>query len=145
ILRRGRRNLRQVRCVERFCITATQRHCANVLGIKRLPPHRHLWLLRVIPATRRKRLREKTRLQHCRGILAVPFFALDKVNLQTVEAGEVPRWTGQWHPNFLVDSPDVPVHAKTLPIRRADRLECLVQWVANAIEIPSLELTTDGE
>src|SRR5919198_500566 len=107
--------------MECLSITATQSHRADVLGIKRLPPHRHLRLLRVIPGVHRWPTWEDSRRQHPRGVLAVPFLALGKVHLKAVEAREVPRGAGEWHTHFLVDCPDVPVHTEALSVRGANR------------------------
>src|SRR5205823_10793591 len=82
-------------------IAATQCHCADILGINRLPAHRHLRLLRIIRAVKRGHLREKARRQHRRGVIAVPFLSLGKVHFKAVEAREVPRGTGEWYAHFL--------------------------------------------
>src|SRR5215471_15879454 len=102
--------------MERLGIAATQRECADILGIERLPAHRYLRFLGVIRAMPCGNSRLDPDRQHSRGIVAVPFFPLGKVYLQTVERWEVPRGTGEWNPYFLVDSPDIPVHPEALPI-----------------------------
>ena len=102
--------------MERFGITATQRHRADVLGIQRLPTDRHFWLLRVVRRVHGRLKREESRRQHRRCVVAVPFLALGKVNLEAVEPGEVPRGAGKRYPYFLVDSPDITVHTEALTI-----------------------------
>ena len=74
--------------MKRFGVAATQGKRADILWIKRLPANRDLRLLRVIlccapPA-------ETGSLETVRGVLAEPLLALGKVNLEAVEAGEVP-------------------------------------------------------
>src|SRR5215467_5295552 len=99
--------------MKRFSITATQRYSPDVLRIQRLPAHRYLRFLRVIRGVRRRHKRRQNR----RSVGAVPFLALGKVNLQTVEAGEVPRRTRERYPYFLVDCPDVSVSPEPLSVR----------------------------
>ena len=73
-------------------------------------------------------------LRTVRSIIAVPFLALGEVHLKAVEPPEVPRWTGERHPHFLVDSPNIPVHPEALAIHRANRLKRIVQRVTITIE-----------
>src|SRR5438105_3356467 len=98
--------------MERLGITAAQRHCADILGIKRLPAHRYLGLLCIIRSVHRWPAGEQSRRQHSRGIIAVPFLSLGKVYLKAIEAREVPCRTGERHAHFLIDSPDIPVHTE---------------------------------
>ena len=83
--------------MKRFRVGRTQGHRPDILRVERLPAHRCLWFLRVklgVPPGESQGLR-------C--ILAKPFFALGKVHFQAVEAGEVPCWTGDRDPHFLID------------------------------------------
>src|SRR5215471_1987284 len=93
-----------------FAVRATQGQRPNPLGLKRLPAYRDLWLLRVILAVRCRLKGKGSRRWNCRGVLAVPFLALRKVNFETVEACKVPCRTGEGHAHFLVDRPNVPVY-----------------------------------
>src|SRR6267378_143547 len=116
VLRACGRKLRQCGCMKRFGVAATQSHSANPLGIKRLPAHGNLRLLRVIPAVSRGDKRLKPYRENCGSVVAVPFLAFSKVNLEAVEAGEIPSGTGERHPHFLVHSPDIPIYLEALPI-----------------------------
>src|SRR5438093_1702507 len=107
--------------MKRFGIAATQGKGADKFGIERLPANRELWLLCVILAVRRRLKWESSRRQNSRGVLAVPFLALGKINLEAVETWEVPGRTGEGNPHFLVDRPNIPVDPRAYPIRRANR------------------------
>src|SRR2546428_6434624 len=120
--------------MERLGIAATQGYRPDPFRIKWLPADGNLRLLRVILAVRRRQACEESRRQNCRGVVAVPFLALGKVHLKTVETGEVPRGTGDRHTHFFVDSPDIPVHPEALPIHRANRLKRVIERVAIAGE-----------
>ena len=89
--------------------------------------------------------REECRRQHVRGVLAVPFLALSKVNLEAVEAREVPRGTGEWHSHLLVDSPDITVHTEALPVHRANGVEGVIERVAIACESRRVVLAANGK
>src|SRR5438876_3292377 len=98
--------------MERFGVTPTQGHCSDIFRINRLPAYRYLWLLRVVCSMRRWEVRAQNR----RSVLAEPLLALGKVNFETIEAGEVPRGTGEGHPHFFVNTPNIPVHPRAFTI-----------------------------
>src|SRR5690242_5142204 len=93
-----------------LAVRAAQGESANPLGVKRLPAHRDLWLLRVILAVRRWLKRKGFRRKNCRRVLAVPLLPLGKVNFETVETWQVPCRTGERHAHFLVNRPNIPVY-----------------------------------
>src|SRR5439155_18975279 len=126
-------------------IAATQRHCADILGIQRLPPNRDLRLLRVIPAVLRREACEESGRQHCRSVVAEPFLALGEVHLEAVETREVPCRSGEWHPHLLVDGPNIPVHTEALPIHRANALKRIIERITIASESRRLVLAADGK
>ena len=133
--------LSQCRRVKGFSVTAAQCQCTDILGINRLPAHRDLRLLRVIISVCRRLKRN----YDCRSIVAVPLLALGEVHLQAIEAGEVPRWAGKWHPYFLVDSPHIAIDPEALPIHRTNRLKRVVERVTIACEPRRVVFTTDRE
>src|SRR5439155_17463770 len=61
-----------------------------------------------------------------------PFFALGEVNLEAIESGEVPRWTGERDSYFLVDRPNIPVHPGASSIGGADALKGRIERVTIA-------------
>src|SRR5260370_38752050 len=113
-------------------IAATQGECADILGIERLPTHRYLRLLRIILAMHCGNKRLEPDRQHIRGILTVPFLPLSKVHFEAIEGREVPRGTGEWHPYFLVDSPDIPVHPEALSVRGANGVKGSIERITIA-------------
>src|SRR6266446_3596651 len=62
--------------MKRFAVTAAQGQCTNPLGIKRLPAHGKFRLLRVILRVLRRDKWLARDGQNCRGVLTVPFLAL---------------------------------------------------------------------
>ena len=78
--------------------------------------------------------RRLKRNQNCRSVVAVPFLALSEIKLETVGAWKIPGRAGDGNTNFLIDSPDIPVHPETLPIDRTNRLERLIERVAMAVK-----------
>ena len=124
-----------------FGITSAQSDSANVFGIQRLPANGHLRLLRVIPGAR---VRNKW-CQNCLSVLAEPFLALGKVNLEAVEAGEVPCRACERYSNFFVDRPDIAVDFCRLAVGRTDRLECYVQRIRFAIPPLTVIFAADRE
>ena len=64
--------------------------------------------------------------------MTVPFLPLGKVNLKAIEGREVPRGTGEWHPYFLVDSPDTSVHPEALPVRGANGVKGRIERITIA-------------
>src|SRR5262245_57450609 len=99
--------------MKRFGIAAAQCKGADVFRINRLPANRDLRFLRVVLAMRGRLKWECSARQHGRGVLAVPLFALGKVNLKAIKTGEVPRRTCKWDAYFLVDRPNITVHTCT--------------------------------
>src|SRR6478672_3639526 len=99
-LRGRRRDLAQLRRVERLRVAASQRECPDILGIHRLPANRYLRLLCIIPAMPRRHGREKPRRQDRGSVGAIPFFSFSEVYFQAVEAREVPCRTCEWHTYF---------------------------------------------
>src|SRR5205823_14871877 len=126
-------------------IAATQGECADVLGIERLPTHRYLRLLRIILGTYAGNKRLEPERQHSRGIVAVPFLPLGKVHFEAIEAREVPRGTGEWHPYFLVYSPDIAVHPEALSVRRADGVKGGIERVSIARKSRRVVFAADGK
>src|SRR5439155_21179172 len=131
--------------MEGLGIAATQGHRADILGIKWLPSDRNLRLLRVVPAVLRRETREESRGQHRRSVVAVPFLPLGEVHLEAVEAGEVPRGTGERHAYLLVNSPDIPVHPEALAVHRADRLKRIIERVTIARKSRRVVLAANGK
>src|SRR4029453_15518390 len=127
--------------MKRFSVAAAQGQRTDILGIERLPAHRDLWLLRVVGAMRLWRVRA----QNLRSVLAEPLFALGEVNLQTVEAGEVPCGTREWYPPSLVDTQNIPVHPRAFPVGRAHRAKRRVQRIRGAGPPLTVVLAADGE
>src|SRR5262245_3530998 len=97
--------------MKRFGVAAAQCKCADVFPINRLPADRYLRFLRVILAMRGRLKWECPSRQHGRGVLAVPLFALGKINLKAVKTGKVPRRAGEGDTHFLVNGADITVHA----------------------------------
>src|SRR6267154_6016168 len=145
VLRTRRREFSQCRGMERLGIAATQGECADILGIERLPAHRYLRLLRIILATYAGNKRLEPERQHRRGILTVPFLSLGKVHFEAIEGREVPRGTGEWHPYFLVDSPDIPVHPEALPVRRANGVKGGIERITIARKSRRVVLAANGK
>src|SRR5205823_3436325 len=108
-----------------------------VLGIDRLPAYGNLGFLGVIPGV----CRGLVRVQDRRSIVAVPFLSFGKVHLKAVEPGEIPCRTGERHTHFLVDSPDIPIHAEALPIGRTNRVERVIERITK----PRLADFPDGQ
>src|SRR5205814_4718104 len=68
---------------------------------------------------------------------------LGEVHLQAIKAGEVPRWAGERHPYFLVDSPHIAIDPEALPIHRTNRFKRGVERIAIAGEPRRVVLATD--
>src|SRR5215471_2896572 len=131
--------------MKRFGIAAAQSQRANILGIERLPTHRYLRLLRIILGTLCGNKRLDPDRQNSRGILTVPFLPLGKVHLQTVKRREVPCWARERYPYFLVYSPDIPVHAEALPVRRANGVKGGIERITIASKPRRVVLAANGK
>src|SRR5207302_6976965 len=103
----GRRKVGQCRRIKRFAVRATQGEGANPLWVKRLPAKRKFRLLRVKLGVF---LRENRRSSSRRCILAIPFFALGDVELETVCSWKIPTGAGHRNTHFLKGSPNVSVY-----------------------------------
>src|SRR5206468_12439577 len=97
-----------------FAVSTTQGERANPVGVKRLPAHGELRLLRIKLGV--------LRFQDCscRGVLAVPFLALGNVELETVRRRELPRRAGYRNTHFLVGGPNIPVDPRGFEILGAN-------------------------
>src|SRR5207253_11369495 len=86
----------ECRRMKPFAVSTTQGERANPVGVKRLPAHGELRLLRVKLGV--------LRFQDCscRGVLAVPFLALSNVELEAVRSGEIQRRAGQRTTIFMI-------------------------------------------
>src|SRR5205807_8082504 len=136
-LQAGRRKLLYCRRMKRFGVAATQGQRSDPLGIKRLPANGDLRPLRLVRGACRRRDGS------CRGILTVPFLALGEVNLEAVQAGEVPRWASDRDPHFLVDGLYIAVHPCTFSIHRANRLKRRIERVRSARPSLSMVISAD--
>ena len=132
--------------MERLGIAATQRHRADILGIKRLPADRYLRLLRIIRCCARARpagtVRKVAPPRCC--CCTIPR-ARQSPPRSYRSRREVPRGTGEWHPHFLVDSPDIPVHPEALPIRRANGVKGVIERVTIASKSRRVVLAANGK
>src|SRR6266550_5488921 len=131
--------------MKRFGVARTQGKGADIFWINRLPANRDLWFLRIIPAVRCRLRWEGAGSEHRGGILAVPFLALGKVNLEAIESGKVPGRTSKWYPHFLVDRPNIPVDSGASAIVGADALKGCIQGVTIARPSRRVILTANRE
>src|SRR5437762_7586857 len=93
----------ECRRMKPFAVSTTQGERANPVGVKRLPAHGELRLLRVKLGVLRFQDRS------WRSVLAVPFLALGNVDLEAVRPWQFPRWAGHRNTHFLIGCPNIPV------------------------------------
>src|SRR5206468_9663367 len=68
-----------------------------------------------------------------------------KGRVQAIEGRERPRGTGEGHPHFLIDSPDIPVHPEALPVRRTNGVKGRIERITIAGKSRRVVLAANGK